>query len=638
MTTPTIIENQTRQKDIYDVSVLNEENLEKLIALNNEHVLNIVYQYISLLKPSEVYVITNSDDDVNFVREMAIKENEESKLKMKGHTIHYDSYFDQARDKNNTKILVTAETPMSKRLNTIDRDEGLKEIFDLMDGIMKGKQMIIRFFVLGPKNSQFSICALQITDSWYVAHSEDLLYRRGYTQFKLLNGSDNFFLLVHSAGELNGTVTKNIDKRRIYIDPLGNRVLSCNNQYAGNSLGLKKLALRLAIYKSNQEDWLTEHYFIMGVENEEKKRKTYFSGAYPSACGKTSTAMIPSSNGYKFTIVGDDIVYIRNINGSCRAVNIEKGIFGILQDVNPKDDPLIYKALTTPREVIFSNVLINDKIPYWLGMGKELPDKGMNHSGEGWYEGKKDAKRDEILPAHPNARFTLKISALENADPNYDDPEGVEINGIFYGGRDSDTNVPVYESLSWKHGVFVGATIESETTSATLGAVGVRSNSPMANMDFLVVPLGLYFNNHKKFGEKLGRNAPKVFKTNYFLKLNGEYANDKLDKKIWVLWAECRIHGEYNAIRTPFGFIPMYEDLKELFRKVFDKEYTKEEYEIQFSIRILKLLEKLDRMEKLFKEEPNIPKFFWEILEIQRKELIEMQKKYGSNIVSPFKL
>ena len=638
MTTPTIMENESRQKETDVFSILNEENLEKLKALNNLHVLNIVNEYVELLKPSEIYVITNSPEDVDLVRQMALKENEESKLKMKGHTVHYDSYFDQARDKANTKILVTPETPMSKRLNTIDREEGLNEILGYMDGIMNGKQMIVRFFSLGPKNSVFSICALQITDSWYVAHSEDLLYRRGYNQFKKLNGSDDFFLIVHSAGELEGNVTKNIDKRRIYIDLLGNRVLSCNNQYAGNSLGLKKLALRLAIYKSNNEDWLTEHYFIMGVENQEKDRKTYFSGAYPSACGKTSTAMIPSSPGYKFTIVGDDIVYMRNVNGSCRAVNIEKGIFGIIKDVNPKDDPVIYKALTTPRELIFSNVLINDGTPYWLGMGKEIPDKGMNHSGKGWSKGKNDLKGNSILPSHPNARFTLKIRGLDNADPNYDNPEGVEIKGIFYGGRDSNTNVPVYESLSWKHGVFIGATIESETTSATLGKVGVRSNSPMANMDFLVVPLGKYFNNHKKFGDGLGKKAPKVFKTNYFLKANGGYTNEKLDKKIWVLWAECRIYGEFDAIKTPFGYIPKYSDLQKLFKKVFDKNYTKQDYVVQFSIRITKYLEKLNRMEKLFKDEPNIPKFFWDILETQRTELLTMKKKFGTEIVSPFEL
>lgn len=197
-----------------------------------------------------------------------------------------------------------------------------------------------------------------------------------------MQGSSDFFYFLHSAGELNEGKTVNIDKRRIYIDLTENRVYTVNNQYAGNSVGLKKLAFRLAIQKANREDWLAEHMFLMGVHGK-PGRVTYFAGAFPSACGKTSTAMLPGQ-----TIVGDDIAYLRNINGRLKAVNVEKGIFGIIQDVNPSDDPLIYEALTTPREVIFSNVLVHDGKPYWLGMGQEVPDSGINYSGE-WYKGKK---------------------------------------------------------------------------------------------------------------------------------------------------------------------------------------------------------------------------------------------------------
>lgn len=627
------------------MDVLDEKDLQKLKDLNNEHVVNLLNQYIDLLKPSKVYVITDDDEDIQFVRQQAIEIGEEAKLKMEGHTLHYDSYYDQARDKANTKVLVTPEMKMSKKINQIDREEGLKEIFSIMDGIMKGKEMIVRFFVLGPLNSEFSIPALQFTDSWYVAHSEDLLYRRGYEQFKKLNGSDNFFFFVHSAGVLDGNVTnkESIDKaRRIYIDLKGNRVLTMNNQYAGNSLGLKKLALRLAIYKANNEDWLAEHYFIMGIHPEGKDRVTYCAGAYPSACGKTSTAMMPGQ-----TIVGDDIAYVRNIDGEARAVNIESGVFGIIRDVNPIDDLIIYQALTTPRELIFSNVLVNDEAPYWLGMrfktssptiqGPELPKSGMNHSGQNWKLGDKDPEGREINYCHPNARFTLRIPELANADPHLHDPEGACIDGIFYGGRDSDTNVPIYESLSWEHGVFVGATIESETTSATLGKEGVRTLSPMANMDFLVVPLGKYLENHRRFGNNL-KMPPKVFATNYFLKIYGKYTNEKVDKKVWLVWAEGRMHSEYDVIETPIGLIPKYEDLKKLFKEIFGRDYSEKEYLDQFSLRIGKLLEKLGRMESQFGEEPNIPDFFWDILQKQREELIEMKEKYGTDIVSPLDL
>src|SRR3989338_1427232 len=205
--------------------------------------------------------------------------------------------------------------------------------------------MLVCFFCLGPNNSRFSIPALQITDSSYVVHSETILYRLGYNEFKRLNGSGDFFYFIHSAGELDERNNpKNIDQRRIYMDLQENRVFTINNQYAGNSVGLKKLALRLAINKSNKEDWLCEHMFVMGVHALGKNRITYFTGAYPSACGKTSTAMVPGQS-----IIGDDIAYIRpGEDGMAYAVNVEQGIFGIIQDINPVDDPIIYTTLTTP--------------------------------------------------------------------------------------------------------------------------------------------------------------------------------------------------------------------------------------------------------------------------------------------------
>ena len=276
---------------------------------------------------------------------------------------------------------------------------------------------------------------------------------------------------------------------------------SVNNQYAGNSLGLKKIAFRLAINKAQNEGWLAEHMFIMGVHGP-NGRVTYFTGAYPSACGKTSTAMIPGQS-----VVGDDIAYLKKVDGEVRAVNVENGIFGIIRDVNPQDDPLIYQTLITPREVIFSNVLINKGIPYWLGMGKDTPDKGINYSGE-WTEGKKDKQDNEITCSHKNGRYTIRLSALENIDPKANDSAGVPVRAIIYGGRDSDTTIPVVESISWSHGVFLGATVESETTSATIDAQGVRKHNPMANLDFISVSFKTYVENHLKFADGL-KEAPE---------------------------------------------------------------------------------------------------------------------------------
>ena len=602
-------------------------DLEKLRKLNNQHVIKVVQEAIKLCKPAKVTVITDSKEDINYVRELALAIGEEKKLKMEGHTIHFDGYYDQARDKANTRYLLSEDVDWGIELNSIEKEKGLKEIYSYLDGSMDGKEMLVRFFSLGPANSIFSILALQITDSAYVAHSEDLLYRPAYEEFKKLNGSSDFFFFLHSAGRLEKGVSVDIDKRRIYIDLEENRVYSVNNQYAGNSLGLKKLAFRLAIKKANEEGWLAEHMFIMGVHGPHN-RVTYFTGAFPSGCGKTSTAMIPGQ-----TIVGDDIAYLKKINGIVKAANVENGIFGIIRDVNPQDDPLIYRALTTPRELIFSNVLINDGIPYWLGMGKDIPEKGINHSGE-WFKGKKDNDGNEIDCSHKNARYTIRLNALENIDSKANDPTGVPVQAIIYGGRDSDTTMPIVESLSWSHGVFIGATVESETTSATIGTQGVRKHNPMANLDFVSVPFKTYIENHLKFADGL-KEVPKIYATNYFLKdESGNYLNSKLDKKVWVLWAEGRVHHEFEAIKTPVGLIPKYEDLKTLFIRVLNKDYTEAEYTQQFSLRVVKYLEKMERMSKIF-ENIQMPAAFTEELTTQTERLKETRIKFGEDIISP---
>lgn len=604
-------------------------DLQKLEELNNRHVIKVVEEAILLCRPAKVTVITDSKEDIAYVRELALINGEETKLKMEGHTIHFDGYYDQGRDKQHAKYLLSQDVDWGIEVNSLEKEKGLKEIYSYLDGSMAGKEMLVRFFSLGPTNSIFSILALQITDSAYVAHSEDILYRPAYEEFKKLNGSPDFFFFLHSAGRLENGVSVDIDKRRIYIDLEENRVYSVNNQYAGNSLGLKKLAFRLAIKKANEEGWLAEHMFIMGVHGP-NGRITYFTGAYPSACGKTSTAMIPGQ-----TVVGDDIAYLRKIDGVIRTVNMESGIFGIIHSVNSENDPVIYQALTTPGEVIFSNVLINNGVPYWGGMKKDIPDKGINFSGE-WFEGKKDKQGKEIPCSHKNARYTLRLNELKNIDSKANDPGGVPVKAIFYGGRDSDTTIPIVESLTWAHGVFLGATVESETTAATLGARGVRKYNPMANLDFISVPLGTYIENHLKFIKDL-KVILKIYATNYFLKdETGKYLNGKMDKRVWLLWAEGRVYGEYEAIETPVGLIPKYEDLKTLFIRELGKDYTEAEYIQQFSLRVVKYLEKMERMSKIF-ENIQMPAAFTEELKAQTERLKLAKTKYEEDIISPFK-
>lgn len=601
--------------------------IKKLEEINNFHVIKKVKEAIELCQPDKVTIITDNPQEIQYVKTLALKNKEEAGLKLQGHTIHFDGYYDQGRDKDNTRYLLSKKIDWGIDVNSIDKEEGLSEIKSYLRGSMKGKEMLVRFFSLGPTNSPFSIPALQITDSAYVAHSEDLLYRSNYGGFKALDGSNQFFYFLHSAGRLENNVSIDVDKRRIYIDLENNTVYSVNCQYAGNSVGLKKLSLRLAIRKAHQEGWLAEHMFIMGV-HDQKNRTSYFTGAFPSSCGKTSTAMLPGQ-----TIVGDDIAFLRKINGEVRAVNMEKGIFGIITDINEQEDPLIYKALNTPREIIFSNVLINKGTPYWLGMEKEIPREGINYSGS-WYKGKKDKEGIVIDPSHKNARYTTRLSELTNMDPEAENPKGVPIDGIFYGGRDSDTSLPIVEALTWEHGVFLGAIIESETTAATLGKQGVRIHDPMANLDFISIPFANYIENHLYFKRDLMK-IPKIFATNYFLKdEQGNFITPKTYKLLWVLWANGRAKQEYEAIETPVGLIPRYEDLSKIAKSNLKRDYNLEEYITQFSIRIHKYLEKMDRMKIVFSK-TSIPSPLNKELEQQIKRLNKTQEKFDQLIVSP---
>jgi phosphoenolpyruvate carboxykinase (GTP) len=610
---------------------LDARDLEKLDALDNKEIDNFVAQAIQLCTPEKVFVCTDSDEDIRWVREQTIAIGEEKKLTMEGHTYHFDGYNDQARDKANTRYMVSKDMPLGANLNTIDKEEALGEVRGYLNGIMKGKTMIVRFFCLGPTNSKFSITGIQLTDSFYVAHSEDLLYRPGYEQSKKLKEGDDFFKVLHSAGELVNGCSKNTDKRRIYFDLEDNTVYSTNTQYAGNTVGFKKLCLRLAIRKADREGWLAEHMFILGV-NGNNKRKTYFAGAFPSACGKTSTAMLPGEN-----VIGDDIAYLREIDGEARTVNVESGIFGIIRDVNPDDDPVIYNVLNTPGEVIFSNILINDGKPNWLGMGRELPTEGVNHSGQ-WQKGATDDKGNNIDPSHKNARYTVKLGSLDNLDENANNPDGVPVSGIIYGGRDSDTCVPVQQAYSWEEGVVMGASLESETTAATLGKEGVRTFQPMSNLDFVSISLGRYIQNYIDFGKKL-KKTPPIFGVNYFLKNEqGQYLNGMLDKKVWMKWAELVVHSDVEAIDMPTGRIPKYEDLARLFKELLDQEYTLAQYEEQFTIRIPEIKAKLDRIEEIYRTKvSDTPEFVFNVMDQQRKKLDRLQQSHGDH-VSPSKL
>jgi len=612
-------------------SKMSEVSYERLRAIQHLEVHRFISEAAELCNPKDIFICDDSPDDIAYIKHMAIASGEESAaLATPGHTFHFDGYYDQGRDREVTKFLVPKGDFLSPALKQIDRDEGLREIFGLLKDAMRGRTMIVRFLTLGPANSPFTIPCMECTDSWYVAHSVSLLYRKGYETFLRIPPKADFFKTLHSCGKVDERmISMEPEKKRIYIDYLTNTVYSVNTQYAGNSIGFKKLALRLAIRKAHQEGWLAEHFMIMGVHGP-NGRKTYLAGAFPSACGKTSTAMLPGE-----TILADDIVYVRNIDGICRAVNVEAGIFGILQNVNPQDDPLIYQVLTTPNEIIFSNVLVKDAKPWWLGMGCELPESGINFSGK-WYKGKMGPNGKEIPPASENARYTVSLKTVPNCDPELDNPLGVQLDGIMFGGRDYRAYVPVQQGFDWKHGIIAfGASLETETTFALVEEIGKYEINIMSIQDFISIPLGQYIKNYLQFGEKL-KKVPLVFGVNYFLRdlKTGEFLNDRRDKHVWVKWMELRVHGEVGALRTPTGLIPKYKDLAELFKRVLNRDYKKEDYTRQFTIRVPENLRKVKRVKGFWESIPDAPPEVFLVLGEQEKRLIEAKEQFG-NYISP---
>jgi phosphoenolpyruvate carboxykinase (GTP) len=274
-------------------NALTDANFRKLLAIPNRRVQKFVAEAIQLCKPMKVFVCNDSKMDTEYIRRTAIARGEETPLANPYHTVHFDGFHDQARDKESTVYLVPEGENLGEQLTQMNRDKGLDIVQQRLNGSMDNKKMVVRFFCLGPLDSEFSVPVVQITDSFYVAHSEDLLYRRGYDYFRRLPDDKEIFWMLHSSGKLIHSVSVDWKKRGVMIDYKDNTVYSMNTQYAGNTIGLKKLALRLAIRKANREGWLAEHMFLMAVHGP-AGRKTYFAGAYPSGCGN-----LPSCYGWQ---------------------------------------------------------------------------------------------------------------------------------------------------------------------------------------------------------------------------------------------------------------------------------------------------------------------------------------------------
>lgn len=620
---------------------MDKENLSKIQKIKNEEALLRVANAISMCEPDSVFVNDGSDADKNWVKELALKKGEEEKLPMPNHTIHYDLKEEQGRIIDRTFYISNEDEAVSSLAKKKLRNEALEDIRSKMTGIMKGKEMVVGFYMRGPVGADASNPAIEITSSAYVSHSAELLYRNSFSSFDAeVERLGHFFSNIHSEGPNRA---EDLPNARVYMDRSYQTTYSMFCTYAGNTLLMKKGNHRFAVDKAVYEKRgveLSEHMFITGLTGL-SNRITYFAGAAPSGCGKTTTAMVGSN------FIGDDLAQLWiDKDGIVRSINPESGIFGIVEDVNQEGDPILMRLLRTEAtEVIWSNVLIDENgVPQWTGNGEKAPEKGKNFQGE-WYKGKKDANGKEIPISHPNARCTLASTALDNYDENAENSKGVETRVITYSGRDSDTMPPVWVAKNPDHGVCIGACIVSAATATEVGASGVK-RAPWANAPFIPGALGDYMDAQFKFfnNEKINEDKkPIMAGLNYFLTHESRGGNskkllgEKRDVKVWMGWLERRTHKDVDAIETPIGFIPKYEDLKNLFKSEINKEYPEELYIKQFSLYIDNIISRIDLQKNAYSKEKDIPGKIFEVLDEQKAGLESLKEKYGS-IVTPAQL
>ncbi len=613
---------------------LDEVNQQKLAAIKNDEALIKIANSIKMCQPDSVFINTGSEDDVQFIKEYSLRQGEEKKLAKDGHTIHFDLPQDQARLVKQTYYIINEGEKMSSLAKSVLRSEATGYVKEFMPGIMAGKTLMVGFYSRGPVGAEASIPAIEISSSGYVLHSAELLYRNCFKDFDAeAERLGLFFTNVHAEG---ANTPEDVPNARVFMDRSWFTTFSTFCTYAGNTLLLKKGNHRFSVdyatyYKL--EEQLSEHMFITGLTGP-GGRKTFFAGAAPSGCGKTTTAMVGSD------FVGDDLAqFWIDKDGIMRGINPEKGIFGIVEDVNREGDPYLMDCLRgNGTEVIWSNVLIKDGVPHWVGNGEDTPDNGVNFQGE-WTAGMTDADGKPVPMSHKNSRCTLRASAIANhATELSEDPDGVPIKVITYSGRDADTMPPVWVAKNADEGVVIGASIVSKATATEVGAVGVN-RQPWANAPFIPGALADYMNAQFVFfnSSKFTENRPVMAGLNYFLTqenrglTGGQLLGEKKDVKVWLGWLELFAHGDVEAISTPIGYLPQYNDLVSLF-KTIEKEYPKSLYDMQFSLYVDKIVDRIDLQKEAYSKEAGIPKTLFKVYEKQKSELLALKEQNGSII------
>jgi phosphoenolpyruvate carboxykinase (GTP) len=620
---------------------LSVEQFERIERIRNSAVRIKIANAIALCRPDRVFIHTGSEADRAFVRRLAIENGEEKPLPMTGHTIHYDLKEEQGRIIDRTYYIVNPDESVSSLANKILRDDALNDVREKMGGIMKGFTMLVGFYNRGPIEAPVANPALEITSSAYVMHSADILYRHAFDCFdEEVERQNHFYANIHSQGSNR---PEDLPNARVYMDRQDRTTYSCFCTYAGNTLLLKKGNHRFSVDKSvyqHRGRQLAEHMFITGIQGP-GGRITWFAGAAPSGCGKTTTAMAGDH------FVGDDLAQMWiAADGTVRSVNPECGIFGIVEDVNWDGDPLLMEILRKPgHEVIWTNVLIDENgVPQWTGNGEPRPKKGVNFQGE-WWDGKTDEKGKPVPISHPNARCTVSARALPNCSEALEDPAGVETRVITYSGRDSDTMPPVWVAKGPDEGVVIGACIVSAATATEVGASGVK-RSPWANAPFIPGALGDYMDAQFKFfgsPDIADDKRPIIAGLNYFLTHEArggqgrQLLGEKRDVKVWMGWLERCARKEAKTIETPIGHLPRYGDLKQLFADIIAKDYPRELYDKQFSLYIDNIVARIDLQIGAYRHEPNIPVRLFEILYEQRGGLTALRQVFGP-VVTPDQL
>ena len=535
------------------------------LLTKNPNVNKWVDEMIALTKPDKVVWLDGSEEQLDALRAEACATGEMIKLneeKLPGCLYHRTLPNDVARVEDRTFICTSKKEDAGPTNNWCDPKEMYAKLTPMYDGVMKGRTMYVIPYSMGPIGSPLAKVGVEVTDSIYVVLNMAIMTRMGVQAFKNLGDSSNDFVRgLHSKADVDP------EKRYIVQFPEDNTIWSINSAYGGNVLlGKKCFALRIASYQGKNEGWMAEHMLILGVEKPDGEVK-YITAAFPSACGKTNLAMlIPpvcyTEQGYKVWTVGDDIAWLKQgDDGRLYAINPENGFFGVAPGTNEKSN---YNALASTRKnTIFTNVAINndDMTVWWEKLDKNPPVNATEWKGAKVNGPEYIAEGNHL--AHPNSRFTAPAENCPCISPEFNNPEGVPVCAIIFGGRRAKTAPLVYQSFNWQHGTFVGSIMASETTAAATGAVGVVRRDPMAMLPFCGYNMGDYWGHWLEMGRILGDKAPKIFNVNWFrTDDDGNFIWPGFGDNMRVLdWILERCEDAVDAVETPIGYEPKPEDI-----------------------------------------------------------------------------